>query len=105
MDNKGDWPSSLFWGFLENRHIIRTLLNKALLQWEDGNTERALELLRKLLKTNPNDNVGAREYILSIRMGFTFNGFEDRLNKGGVYGMELTTWFEEHAPTFPDEFG
>jgi tetratricopeptide (TPR) repeat protein len=103
-DKKGDWPSVLLWGFLENRHIIRTILNKALLEWDDRNDAKALELLRKLLKTNPNDNIGAREYILAIRMGFTMAGFEDRFNKGGYYDMEVTTWFEEHAPKFPDEF-
>lgn len=104
-DKQGNWPDILLWGFLENRHIIRTILNKALLEWEDGDTDEALELLRKLLKTNPNDNVGARNYILAIRMGFTFAGFENRFNKGGYYDMELTKWFEEHARKFPEEFG
>lgn len=104
-DKQGNWPDALLWGFLENRHIIRTLLNKALLEWEDGNNDKALELLRSLLRTNPNDNVGARDYILAIRMGFSMYGFEDRFNKGGYYDMDLTIWFEEHARKFPDEFG
>jgi len=103
-DKQGNWPDVLLWGFLENRHIIRTILNKALLEWEDGNNDKALELLRKLLRTNPNDNVGARDYILAIRMGFSMLGFEDRFNKGGYYDMDLAIWFEEHARKFPDEF-
>jgi len=33
-DKKGNWPDLLRWGWLENRHIIRTILNKAISLWE-----------------------------------------------------------------------
>jgi tetratricopeptide (TPR) repeat protein len=104
-DKKGNWPEVLEWGWLENRHIIRTILNKAISLWEKGEIDGALDLFRKLLKTNPRDNVGARDFILAIRMNMSFEEFENRFNKGGYYDMELSDWFEENRKSFPDEFG
>jgi tetratricopeptide (TPR) repeat protein len=104
-DKKGNWPDVLEWGWIENRHIIRTILNKAISLWEKGEIYGALDLFRKLLKTNPGDNVGARDFILAIRMNMSFEEFEKRFNKGGYYDMELSDWFEENRKSFPDEFG
>lgn len=103
-DKKGNWPDILEWSWLENRHIIRTILNKAILLWISKETDRALDLFRKLLKTNPGDNVGARDYILAIRMDMSFEEFERRFNKGGFYDIELVEWFDKNYRKFPDEF-
>ena len=103
-DKNGNWPDILEWGWLENRHIIRTILNKAISLWDKGGTEEALDLFRKLLRTNPGDNVGARDFILAIRMNMTFEEFENRFNKSGYYDMELTDWFDKNYKNFPDEF-
>ncbi|MFQ6032356.1 MAG: tetratricopeptide repeat protein [Candidatus Zixiibacteriota bacterium] len=103
-DKKGNWPDILEWGWLENRHIIRTILNKAILLWISKETDRALDLFRKLLKTNPGDNVGARDYILAIRMDMSLEEFERRFNKGGFYDIELVEWFDKNYRKFPDEF-
>ena len=103
-DDQGNWPDEIPWGVIENRHIVRAILHKAISEWEQRNWQDALDLLRLLLMTNPNDNVAARYYILAIRMGFTFKGFEDRFNKGGYYDSELNEWFDEHVNRFPDEF-
>ena len=103
-DKKGNWPDILEWAYLENRHIIRTILNKALSLWENEETDDALELFRKLLKTNPGDNVGARDYILAIRMDMSFEDFERRFNKGGFYDNEMINWFEKNYKKFPDDF-
>ena len=103
-DEKGNWPDVLEWGWLENRHIIRTILNKAILLWKNKRIDNALDLFRKLLKTNPVDNVGARNYILAIRMDMSFEEFEERFNKGGYYDTELSDWFDENYKRFPDEF-
>ncbi len=103
-DKEGNWPDLLPWSYDENRHIIRTLLQQAISEWENREWQQALDLLRLLIITNPNDNVAARYYILAIRMGFTFSGFEDRFNKGGYYDQELSDWFDEHVHRFTDEF-
>jgi tetratricopeptide (TPR) repeat protein len=103
-DEKGIWPGMLPWAWLGNRHIIRTLLNKALALWDNGETESALDLLRKLLRTNPNDNIGARDYILAIRLNMSCKEFERRFDRGGYYDNTLTKWFETNHRKFPDEF-
>ena len=102
-DEEGNWPDEIPWEE-ENQHIVRTILHKAISEWEQRNWQDTLDLFRLLLITNPNDNVAARFYLLAIRMGFTFTGFEDRFNKGGYYDNELNEWFNEHVERFPDEF-
>lgn len=104
-DKEGNWPEKLEWGWLENRHIIRTILNKALFYWNRDDTNNALYLLRKLLRSNPGDNIGARDFILAIRMGMGYREFEKRFNRGGYYDSELTDWFEKNYKKFSDEFG
>jgi tetratricopeptide (TPR) repeat protein len=93
-DKEGNWPDILEWAWLENRHIIRTLLNKAISLWERKEVDGALDLFRKLLRTNPGDNLGARDYILAIRQGMRFEDFEKHFNKGGFYDKELTDEFD-----------
>lgn len=103
-DKNGNWPDVLEWGWLENRHIIRAILNKAISLWDHNEIDGALDLFRKLLKTNPNDNVGARDYILAIRMDMSFEDFENRFNKGGFYDSDMMEWFDKNYKSFPEEF-
>lgn len=104
VDKKGNWPDRLEWGWLENRHIIRAILNQAILYWKCEKTNDALGLLRKLLRSNPNDNVGARFYILGIRKNISFIDFELRFNKNGFYDTDLPEWFDANYKSYPDEF-
>jgi tetratricopeptide (TPR) repeat protein len=104
-DRKGSWPDVLEWGWLENRHIIRAILNKGILLWEKGKSEKALELFRKLLSANPPDNPGVRYYILAIRLGISSKEFEKRFEECGYYSSKIIKWFEKKYKKFPDEFG
>lgn len=88
-DEQGNWPDLLEWGWLQNRHIIRTLLNKAISIWRNRKNEDALDLFRNLLKASPTDQSGARNFILAIRMGMPYNDFESRFDKGGYYDEAL----------------
>ena len=103
-DRQGNWPDVLEWGWLENRHIIRTLINKGVSLWNKGKTEDALEFFRKILKSNPGDNGGVRYFILAIRMGMTYKEYEKRFDRGGYYNMDIVNWFDENFSKFPDEF-
>lgn len=103
-DENGNWPDVLKWSWLENRHIIRAILNKAVLSWGGNDIECALDLFRKLLRTNPDDNPGVRFYILAIRMRISFKKFEKQFNRDGFYHTDLFDWFEENYHKFPDEF-
>lgn len=104
VDRKGIWPDRLKWSILGNRHIIKAILNRAILCWDEGQSEEALDLFRKLLQSNPNDNIGARDYILAIRMNMTYDQFEKSFNKGGFYDNDLMEWFDKNYKKFPDEF-
>ena len=81
LDKNKNWPDRLEWGWLENRHILRLLLNKGIYEWKVGNKELAIEIFRRQLKLNPNDNAGVRQFILAIRMNLTFDQFEKKFNK------------------------
>lgn len=104
----GDYPKSLPWGYLENRHIIRALCNFALLQWEQGHIRLSLEIYRKLLASNLNDDIGARYSILALLLGYSpeYEALflpESQL----VYGldaMKMGDWFSRHSSEFPEEF-
>jgi tetratricopeptide (TPR) repeat protein len=103
-DKNGQWPDELRWGCLENRHIIRTIVNKGISLWIENKNREALDLFRKLLKTNPNDNPGVRDFILGIRMGMSYREFEKKFDRGGFYDSELDVWFERNRGKFPEEF-
>lgn len=101
----GRWPAKLRWGFVENRHIIKTLTTRGVLFWKNDRKEEALNLFNRLLRMNPNDNGGNRFLILGIKMGMDFRGFMDRFDRGGYFDNEINEWFNEHYSRFPAEFG
>jgi hypothetical protein len=104
----GDYPKNLPWSWLENRHIIRALCTFALMQWEQDHIRVSLEIYRKLLASNLNDNVGARYSILAILLGYGPD-FETLFLPvlEPIYGLDaskMNDWFDANAPKFPDEF-
>lgn len=95
---KGKFPDVLCWGFMENRHIIRLLFNFACLLWATGKKEEALQIFTDLLKSNPNDNIGARYAIAGLLDGFnSFLELEAKFDKGdGFLDWEKQgKWFEK----------
>ena len=104
----GDYPKSLPWGWLENRHIIRALCNFALLQCEQDHIRLFLEIYRKLPASNMNDNIGARYSILAIRLGYGSEYEELFLpDSEPIFGLDakkMDTWFITNAPKFSNEF-
>jgi len=86
IEKNGKFPNSLKWGFIENRHIIRVIFNFAILLWSSNKKNDALEILQKLLKSNPDDNVGARFSILAILKGFkSQEDLEKQFDEGDGY--------------------
>lgn len=107
VDKNGNWPKSLPWGFLENRHLIRAIDRLAYKLWEDDHTEYALEIFRKLLKSNPNDNVGARYNILAILLGHGPEWQEEEFSagrEGMIDAIKSEKWFNKNAKKFPEDF-
>lgn len=106
VDHKGNFPRFLEWGFLENRHIIRTISAWADISWVRQNNETALYLFRNLYRSNPNDNIGARYNILALRMELGPHFYEQFRDEevGGISVMLQEKWFQENKKLFPEEF-
>lgn len=109
-DKEGNWPQRMEWGCLENRHILRTIMQYAHVVWEEGRPDEALDLFRKLLKMNPYDNLGARFAILAIRLGLGPE-WEDAfvVEDGPMAGQTMDAdrvdhWFRRNARKFSEEF-
>ena len=99
LDKTGNWPLKLEWGWLENRHIIRLLINVGITLWKKEKHEEALELFEKLLKSNPNDNGGVRYFILAILEGMSLNIFNKKFDKDGYWDTTIVEWFNEKVNT------
>lgn len=102
-DEKDCWPAKLEDSWIPNWHIINAILRKAMWLWEHDKTYAALNLFRKLLKTNPHDLFGVRHYILAISMGRDYYDFIKWVVECGNDEI-VWEWFEENYPKFPDEF-
>lgn len=103
-DKKGNWPDRLEWGWLENRHIIRALVMGADNLWMDGRTDEALNIYRKLLRSNLNDNIGARYAIIGLRLGLSYAEYIREVWPEPTMPAEhIDKWFRNHAPKFPEE--
>ena len=109
-DVNGDWPVSMIWGWLENRHLMRALERWALELWEEGNTDEALDIFRRLFHANPGDNQGVRHSILALCLGLGTDWcapfeIKDGPMAGEAIDLRATSdWFEENAKKFPEEF-
>ncbi len=109
-DSRGRWPKIMSWGFLENRHIMRTLEYYADECWNQKSIDAALDIYRRLLQVNPNDNQGVRYKILAIRMKLKPDTWSTpfEIEEAGVIvgldGIKVSEWFHVHAKKFKDEF-
>jgi len=107
VDVKGNFPESLPWLWLENRHIIRIIHSWATKIWGEEKTEEALAIFRKLLHSNLNDNIGARYSILAIRLGLNSDyelEFETEDMPGYLDAAKVMDWFDKNSKKFMDEF-
>jgi len=102
IDNNGRFPDKLPWLFVENRHIIRMIFNFAMFVWaNEDDKDIALNIFMELLKSNPNDNIGARYSIVAILEGFdSQEEYEEKFESKNGIGLEyeaLEKWFYKSA--------
>ncbi len=103
IEKDGKFPDILRWGFIENRHIIRVIFNFATLLWLADKKDDALEILLKLLKSNLDDNVGARYSILAILEGLeSQEHLEELFDSGDGYSdwEKQEKWFVKNAKKY-----
>lgn len=104
QDKNGNWPDEMPWGWLENRHVIRALGRGADNLWMDGRNDEALDIYRKLLHSNLNDNIGARYAIIALRHGFTYDKYMEQVwLASAVPADHIMKWFRKYALKFPEE--
>jgi len=102
IEHKGSFPDILRWGFVENRHIIRMLFNFAMFLWANSEEKNeALNIFKRLLKSNPDDNIGARYSIVALLEGFNSQEeYEEQFKSENGMGLEyeaLERWFNKAA--------
>ena len=88
------------WGWHENRPLIRGLYSHADILWKEGKLDEAHELFSKILKTNENDNIGARYSVKATKEGMSHKEFEERFTYSDDHGSfykneELSSWYGE----------
>ena len=108
IGNNEKFPDELPWGFVENRHIIRMLFNYAIFVWANGEKDTALDILMKLLRSNHNDNIGARYSIVAILEGFNSQQeYEEQFEtpEGMLQYAALEEWFNKSAQKHKDVIG
>jgi len=91
------FPDEMLWGFTENRHIIRIIFAYATLVWLADDKNKALIIMLQLLKSNPNDNIGARYQIVGILEGYACAEDLDEMFDidFGMDAMKIENWFYE----------
>jgi tetratricopeptide (TPR) repeat protein len=104
LDEDNKWPDTLDWVYIENRHIIRALFSMVNIYWQNNQAQKALDLLRNLMRVNPLDNIEARYNILAIRMGLSEEEFQKLIDKYENGDFDLDEWFESNKKQFPEDF-
>ncbi|MCB1173928.1 MAG: hypothetical protein KDK39_10195 [Leptospiraceae bacterium] len=105
LDDQDFWPDRLEWGWLENRHILRTLHAKAELLWLKNEPTVALQLFHQIHKMNPNDNTGVRFSLLAILEGMDAEEYLDfSETEEGYMNPELFDWFAKRAGQYAHFF-
>jgi tetratricopeptide (TPR) repeat protein len=66
-----NFPKQLDYLELENRSIYRLIYNYADMLWFAEENDKALNIFKKLLKINPNDNLGVRYAICGMLEGYS----------------------------------
>jgi len=89
----------VLWGWQENRPLIRGLYLGAERLWKNGQFELANKHFKKILKTNPDDNIGARYAVKATEEEMSYEEYSERFtfedNFGTFYNNELWKWYGE----------
>jgi tetratricopeptide (TPR) repeat protein len=71
-----------FWGLVETRPYMRALAGQAYCLWAIGEREEALEIFRRMLVLNPDDNQGIRYTLLNLLLDMErYGDVEDLLDQ------------------------
>jgi len=98
LDVKGNFPKSLEWGFIENRPIIRFIIQHAENCWTNGEQDEAKKMYQGLLSSNPKDNIGARYGYLAMLKGMSIEEYQNKASdEEGYMKQDYMDWFENES--------
>jgi tetratricopeptide (TPR) repeat protein len=107
--NNDRFPDELEWGYIENRHIIRMIFHFGMFLWEIEEQKEALGIFMQLLKSNINDNIGARYAIVAMLEGFESMGeYEEKFMSSSGFGLDamaIEKWFNEASKNHKEVIG
>lgn len=103
FDDNGKLPELFEYVHLNNRPLIRFLNYHAESLWLIGKTTPAIELFKYLMRSNPNDNIGARYSLLAVLEKIPFRNYRlDFLDENArCSSNEQEKWFEENYKKHP----
>ncbi len=106
ISNKnGELPDLLVWGLVENRSIMRIIVQQGIVFWEANWKARAKALFQEILRMDLEDRLGVRFYILAILEHMSHDDFEFTfIDSNGFYKESLTPWFEKGLANYPEYF-
>lgn len=81
-------PKKLDYYEMYNRGIFRTIYNYADILWFTEQKEKALNLFKKLLQLNPDDNLGVRYAICGL-----INGYSSSRHLWSEHGNNIEKWY------------
>ena len=101
------FPDEMIWGFTENRHIMRIMFAYATLVWLVDDKKKALAIMLKLLQLNPNDNIGARYYVLALLEDYDCAEDVDEMfdEQFDMDAIKIEEWFYEKAKNHHNVLG
>jgi tetratricopeptide (TPR) repeat protein len=76
------WPKRMEWGDMDNRAYMRAIQYRADLYSDEGETEKAIELYKLLLRLNPDDNQGVRYVLAGVYAGIDGKEINSMFEKG-----------------------
>jgi tetratricopeptide (TPR) repeat protein len=85
-----------FWGILETRPYMRARAGLAQSLWEAGQREEAVEHYKELLRLNPNDNQGIRDFLMPCLIELGRDKDAERLYKQYA-GDGMAVWMYSRA--------
>ena len=94
LDDQGNFPDRIEWGWRANRPILLALYNYAVCLWQEMKWKEAKKLLPKLLEMNPRNNTGVRFVYLAIIEGIAYIPFKERFKNNQ---KKLIEWFREKS--------
>jgi hypothetical protein len=98
--NSQDFPLSMSYYNLNNRHIFRLLYSYANSSWLNGLKDQASTIFLKIIEMDNKDPLGARYPLLGIE-----KGFKSAYEMSSELGSSINEWFRRESKKYTQRYG